>query len=181
MRETIHKTIAALLSSLFHNPPTVYVISAPECGGIHRIRLFSTQFKSRATSYCWPDAAVIQNREARVILEIEETGTVSPAKIGGKMLPISLSTHLCNEEIGRHPIPISRETTLIQVVNTASFQPLTRKLQQYQNLEADIRDILPLGCIVHYFLFPVVADAAPPFGTSKYDTLLGMISGSLTT
>jgi hypothetical protein len=181
MREIIHRTIASILSTLFHNPPTIHVTAAPECGGNHRIRLLSTQFKSRATNYCWPDVAITQNGETRVLLEIEETGIVSPAKIGGKLLPISLSTHLCNEEIGRYPVPISRETTLIQIVNTASFRPATRKLLQYQNLEADIRNILPLGRLARYFLIPVIADEAPPFGMAKYDTLLDLINDNLTT
>jgi hypothetical protein len=180
MREIIHKTIASILSTLFHNPPTIHVISAPECGGNHRIRLFATQVKARATNYCWPDLAITHNGEVRVIAEIEETGIVSPAKIGGKLLPISLSTHLCNEEIGRCPVPISPETMLIQIVNTASLRPATRKLLQYQNLEADIRTMLPLGRIARYFLIPVIADEAPPFGMAKYDTLLDIINDNLT-
>ncbi len=115
-----------------------------------------------------------------MILEIEQTGIVSPAKIGGKLVPVALSTYLCNEEIGLHPVSISRETTLIQVVNTATLQPATRKLLQYENLEGHIRKMLPLGCIVRYFLFPVVADDAPPFGTAKYEVLLDAINASLT-
>ena len=180
MREDIHKTIAAILTLVFHHPPTTHVISAPECGGTHRIQLFSTQFKSRATNYCWPDVAITQNGEGRVILEIEDTGIVSPGKIGGKLLPVSLSTYLCNEDIGNHSVPISRETTLVQVVNTALFKPATRKLLQYENLETNIRTILPLGCIVRYFLFPIVADDAPPFGAAKYDILLSVINDALT-
>lgn len=179
MRENIHKTIAAILTPLFHNPPTSHVILAPECGGNHRIRLFSTQDKSRATNYCWPDLAIAQNGEIRVILEIEDAGIVSPGRIGGKLLPVSLSTRLLNEEIGRDSVSISREVTFMQVVNTASLQPATRKLLQYENLEADIRNMLPLGCVARYFLIPVLADDAPPFGMAKYDTLLDAINESL--
>jgi hypothetical protein len=181
VKENIHETLAAILRSLFHNPPNAHVISAPECSGCHRIRLFAQGLKSRATNYCWPDIVITQGVESRVVLEIEQTGIVSPAKIAGKRLPVSLSTHLCNEEIGIRPISISRKTTFIQVVNTASLQPSSRKLLQYQNLQADIRNILPLGCIVRYFLVPVVADEAPPFGTAKYDILLDAINDSLRT
>lgn len=180
MRENIHETLAAILGSLFHNPPTAHVISAPECGGNHRIRLFSPRLKSRATNYCWPDVAITQNGESRVILEIEQTGIVSPAKIGGKLLPVSMSTYLCNDEVGRHPVSISRETTFIQVINTASLPPATRKLLQYENLEGGIRNILPLGCIARYFLIPIAADDAPPFRTAKYDVVLAAINDSLT-
>lgn len=178
--KNIHQTIGAVLSSLFHNPPNSHIVLDPECGGKHRIRLFSPGPKSRATNYCWPDLAITQDGEIRLILEIEQTGIVSPARIGGKLLPVALSTYLCNEEIGLDPVSISREATLIQVVNTATLQPATRKLLQYENLEGHIRKMLPLGCIVRYFLFPVVADDAPPFGTAKYETLLDAINDSLT-
>jgi hypothetical protein len=123
--------------------------------------------------------AITQNGEGRIILEIEETGIVSPGKIGGKLLPVSLSTCLRNEEIGRNEVSMSRETTFIQVVNTASLRPATRKLLQYENLEADIRNILPLGCVARYFLIPILADDEPPFGTAKYDVLLNAINDSL--
>jgi hypothetical protein len=113
-------------------------------------------------------------------LEIEQTGIVSPGKIGSKLLPVAPSTYLCNEEIGLHPVPLSRETTFIQIVNTALLRPATRKLLQYQNLEGDIRNILPVGCVARYFLFPVVAEDAPPFGTAKYDAVLDVINDSLT-
>jgi hypothetical protein len=43
---------------------------------------------------CWPDIAITQNGEIRVILEIEQTGIVSLGKIGGKLLPASMSTYL---------------------------------------------------------------------------------------
>lgn len=179
MRENIHKTLPAVLSSLFQNPPTSHVVLAPECGGRHRIRLFAPGPKSRASNYCWPDVAIIQNGESRIILEIEQTGIVSPAKVWGKVMPVAPCTYLCNEELGIHPVSISRETTLVQVVNTASLQPATRKLLQYGNLEGHIRDMLPLGCIVRYFLIPIVADGAPPFETAKYDILLAAINDSL--
>lgn len=180
MRENIHQTIAAVLASIFHNPPASFVISAPECGGNHRIRLFSTQSRSRATNYCWPDLAITQDGEVRVILEIEDAGIISPGRIGGKLLPVSLSSFLLNEEVGSESVSISREVTFIQVVNTALLQPATRKLLQYENLEADIRGVLPLGCVVRYFLIPVLADDAPPFGTAKYDVLLSALNDTLT-
>jgi hypothetical protein len=37
-----------------------------------------------------------------------------------------------------------------------------------------------LGCIVRYFLIPMVADDAPPFGTAKYEVSLDAINDSLT-
>jgi hypothetical protein len=123
--------------------------------------------------------AITQNGDSRIILEIEQTGIVTPAKIGSKVVPVAPCTYLRNEGLGLHPVSISRETSLIQVVNTASLKPATRKLLQYENLEGQIRGMLPLGCIVRYFLIPIVADAAPPFGTAKYDALLGAINDSL--
>ena len=175
MGENIHKTLAAIITSLFHNPPTVHVIAAPECGGTHRIQLFSNGLKSRSTNYCCPDVAITLNGELSVILEIEQTGIVSPGRIGGKVLPVSMSRNLCSEAMGSNPVSISRNTTFIQVVNTAPLQPTTSKLRQYENLEADIRKTLPLRCIVRYFLIPIVAEESPPFATTKYDFLLEAI------
>src|SRR6184192_2805619 len=151
MREDIHKTIAAIVSSLFHNPPTTHVILAPECGGSHRIRLFCKQQRSRATNYCWPDLAVIHNGEARLIVEIEDAGICSPGRISSKVIPISVSDCLLNEDFGYQTVSISRATMLIQMVNTAFFQTATQKLSQYSNFEASVRTLLPLGCISHYF------------------------------
>lgn len=142
--------------SQLHNPPISQVALAPEFNGSHRIRLFSTQLKSRATNYGWPDGAVIRDAEAQVIVEIEQSGIVSPAKIGGKLMPIALSNYLIHEDFA-NPIPMGHDVTFIQVVNIAYLQPTTRKLVQYGNLEADIRKLLPLGCVARYFLIPGVA------------------------
>lgn len=179
MRENIHRTVAVILASLFHRPPTSQVILAPECGGNHRIRLFSGELNCRAANYCWPDIAVTQNDRVRAILEIEQTGIVSPAKIAGKLLPVSMSTRLRNEEVGAEPILLSPEITFVQIVNTASFQPTSRKLLQYHNFESDTRKLLPLGYVVRYFLIAVAAEEVPPFHTAKYDRLLDAINDSL--
>ena len=142
--------------------------------------MFSPGVKSRATNYCWPDVAIIHDGKVRIIFEIEQAGIVSPGRIGSKLVPVTLSTYLCNEEIGCHPVSISRETTLIQVVNTSYLRPTTRKILQYSNLEDDIRKMLPLGCIDRYFLFPVAGDDAPPFDAGKYDKILSAIDDLLT-
>ena len=178
-RENIHKTLAVVVGSFFHNPPSSHVIFAPECGGGHRILFFSSETRSRATNYCWPDLVIIQKNEARIIVEVEQSGIVSPAKIGSKLLPVLLSSCLRNEDIDSGTIPISRGATLIQVVNTELLKPATRKLRQYENLEADIRRLLPIGCITHYFLLPVLADPAPPYGIEKYYPLLEAVNQSL--
>jgi hypothetical protein len=167
----LHIIVADLLTP-FNNPPISHVALAPECGGRHRIRLFSTERKSRATNYCWPDGAIIRDAQARVILEIEQGGIVSPAKIGSKLLPIALSNYLIHEDFAR-PIPMGHDVTFIQVVNTALLRPSTRKLIQYGNLEADIRKLLPLGCVARYFLIPGVA-ADFQMGAEKNNTLLDL-------
>jgi hypothetical protein len=173
---SLHTIVANLLNP-FHNPPISHVAVAPECNGRHRIRLFSTELKSRATNYCWPDGAVIRDAEAKVIVEIEQSGIVSPAKIGGKLMPIALSNYLIHEDFATS-IPMGHDVTLIQVVNIAYLQPATRKLIQYGNLESDIRRLLPLGCVARYFLIPGVA-ADFQAGTEKSSTLLNSIRQSL--
>ncbi len=179
MREDIHKSIGALIHTLFHRPPRFRVLLAPECGGNHRIQLFSTKVQSRATNYCWPDIAVIESGIARLGLEIEQTGIVSPGRIGGKLLPTAMSSHIQSEELGQDPAPLSDAFTLIQVVNTALLPPTSRKQLQYQNLEISIRRLLPLGCVHRYFLVPVVADADPPYDTTKYESILYAINEEL--
>jgi hypothetical protein len=99
----------------------------------------------------------------------------------GKLVPVALSTFLLNEEIGRDPVPVSPEVTLIQAVNTASLQPATRKLLQYQNLEADIRGVLPLKCVHRYFLFPIAAEQEGPYSAAKFGALLSTIDSLLAT
>jgi hypothetical protein len=39
---------------------------------------------------------------------------------------------------------MAQEVTFIQVVNTAELKPATRKLRQYENLQADIRRLVPM-------------------------------------
>jgi hypothetical protein len=175
-----NKTLGAVLVSFFNNPPTSHVIAAPECGGGHRIQFFSAGTRSRGTNYCWPDLVIIQNNKVRVIVELEQSGIVSAGKISSKLIPVLLSSCACNEDIDGGTIAISREATLIQVVNTTLLKPVTRKLRQYENLEADIRGLLPLGCIARYFLFSVLPDNAPPYDLEKYYPVLEAINQSLT-
>jgi hypothetical protein len=119
-------------------------------------------------------------------MKFTKSVTAFPSPVGlyfalnGKLLPVTLSTYLCNEEIGCHPVSISRETALIQVVNTACLRPATRKCSQYGNFGGDIRKLLPLGCIHRYFLFPVVGENAPPYDSGKYDDILGVVHRLLT-
>jgi len=173
MRENIHKTASALLVSLFHNPSTSRVVVAPECGGNHRIQLSASPAKNRRTIYCWPDIVIAHGDEVHVILELEQTGIVSPGRIGGKLLAASLCDNAHSEDLGHDALRICRDATFIQVVNTRSLRPTTAKLRQYANCEAGIREKrLPLGCIARYFLIPVLADETSPFDGRKYNLLL---------
>jgi len=177
--ENIHKSIGALVYTLFHRPSRFQVILDPECGGNRRIQLFSTQVKSRATNYCWPDIVITEYGIARLGLEIEQTGIVSPGRIGGKLVPTALSSHVQSGDLGRQPVPLSDAFSFIQIVNTALLPPGSRKQLQYQNLQASIRRLLPLGCVHRYFLVPVAADSAPLYDMAKYESILSTINDEL--
>jgi hypothetical protein len=179
VRENIHKSIAALTASLFHNPPRFRVILAPESGGSHRVQLVSTQARSHATTYCWPDIVITRDGEVRIVLEIQQTGIVSPGRIGGKLLPTSLSKYLYTEDIGSEPTPFNSAITFIQIVNIALFPLASQKPLQYEYLESSIRGVLPLGCVSRYFLFPILANAAPLYSAAKYDSVLNVIDDAL--
>src|SRR5438876_10845441 len=96
--DNLHRLVGRILNQ-FHNPPSTRVILDPECGGGQRAALFSTERKCRQTNYCWVDGCIIQNGEVRAIIEIEQSGAVTPSKVGGKLLPAALSNYLiCRTE-----------------------------------------------------------------------------------
>lgn len=179
MREDIHNSIASLTATLFHNPPRFQVTCAHECGGSRRPQLFGIDSKRREHAYCWPDILITRDREVRLILEIEQTGIVSPGKIGSKLLPISVSNYLYSKDIGAEPIPMSEGLTFVQIVNTAHLPAGSRKIDQYENLQSSIRSLLPLGRVRDYYLFPLSAAAEPPYDAAKYERVLQVINESL--
>jgi len=113
------------------------------CGGNQQIPLFCSEEKSNKTEYCNVDLLVIQDGKIRVIVEIEESD-VKPTQICGKFLTSALARFYIHEAEGDIPIGMHDSVAFIQVVDTSNLKKLSVKSYQWKNLEASIRNILPV-------------------------------------
>ena len=112
-------------------------------GGLkQKIPLFCSEEKSNKTKYCNVDLLVIQDGKIRVIIEIEESD-VKPTQICGKFLTSALARYYIHKT-EENPIGMHDSVTFIQVVNISKLSALSMKPYQWKNLEASIRNILPL-------------------------------------
>lgn len=113
-------------------------------GGVRQqIPLFCSEEKSNKTKYCNVDLLIIQDGKIRVIVEIEESD-VKPTQICGKFLTSALARYYIHKIEGNVPIGMHDSVTFIQVVDTSRLKKLSVKPEQWKNLEASIRNILPL-------------------------------------
>ena len=159
MSHNFHKTIRRMLD--IDLVPGRFVWDQA-CGGSSQwISLFREGTKSRGARYACVDAVVVVDPSVRLILEIEESGANGflPNRILGKVT----TSGLCRFFIAAgeaHAVPFGEPVTFLQIVNTAGLKSRSRKVEQYRNLERDIRDrLLPIGSIGAYFLIPGDADA----------------------
>ena len=118
-----------------------------------QIPLFCSAEKSNKTKYCNVDLLVIRDGTIRVIIEIEESN-VKPTQVCGKFLTSTLARYYIHETEEK-PIGMHDSVTFIQVVGTSKLKRLSVKPEQWKNLEASIRNILPLkdSNIKEYRLF----------------------------
>jgi hypothetical protein len=148
----LHEIVNDVLMPL-NNPPNCEVIFAPECGGSHRLPLFSRDQKGRAFHYCDVDGLILFENVVRVIIEIEDS-QFRPINLIGKFGASSLCRSFIHRS--KHNMPIAiRVATFIQVVNTGNLNDGTNKPMQYENLETDMRKLLEMtdGRITAYKLF----------------------------
>lgn len=144
MREDIHFAVADIASTFNELPDTRVLLTGPECGGNYRVPLFGPGQKGRATALCCVDIGIVRQKTLKVVIEVEDRGNIGPFKVGGKLLPIALSSGMHHPSLGL--VPVSPDGLLvIQVVNTAGLKPATRKHAQYGNLVAGITKLLPMG------------------------------------
>ncbi len=147
----IHAIVAETILP-FNNPPSTHVLlTGPECGGNNRVPLFCFGQKSRATQLCCVDIGIVHHGILKVVIEIEDRGNIGPFKIGGKLLPVALSEFVCHPACPKAAVA-PEGVLLIQVVNTASLKPATRKYAQYANLKHSISNLLPIGVVSRYEL-----------------------------
>jgi hypothetical protein len=157
MDHKFHQTISGVLDI---DVAPGRLVWDPACGGSQWISLFREPMKSRGARYACADAVLIADSSVRLILEIEEAGTNGflPTRIAGKLT----TSALCQYFIPRgrtEPVPFSEHVTFVQVVNAAGLKDRSRKRQQYQNMEEDIRNrLMPMGSIRAYHLIAGNAD-----------------------
>jgi hypothetical protein len=149
------------------------------CGGSQWVSLFREPTKSRGGRYACADAVLIADTSVRLILEIEEAGVNGflPTRIAGKLA----TSALCQYFIPRgrpEPVPFGEHVTFVQVVNAAGLKDQSRKRNQYQNLEDDIRNrLMPLGSIRAYHL--IAGDATEFQSGPSGDRLKSVITSAM--
>jgi len=142
----LHVSIGDLIEERLREREDFKLIRDMECireGGVRqKIPLFCSEEKSNKTKYCNVDLLIIQDGKVRIIVEIEESN-VKPTQICGKFLTSALTRYYIHETekdlIGMHD-----SVTFIQIVGTSRLKRLSVKPEQWKNLEASIRNILPL-------------------------------------
>jgi len=138
----LHVSIGDLIEERLREREDFKLVRDKDCGGDQRIPLFCSGVKSRRTEYCYVDLLVIQDGMIRVIVEIEESD-VKPTQICGKFLTSALARYYIHET-EENPIEMHDSVTFIQVVNTSKLKARSMKPYQWKNLEASIKNILPL-------------------------------------
>jgi len=138
----LHVSIGDLIEERLREREDFKLVRDKDCGGDQRIPLFCSGVKSRRTEYCNVDLLVIQDGKIRVIVEIEESD-VKPTQICGKFLTSALARYYIHET-EENPIGMHDSVTFIQVVSTSGLKRLSVKTYQWKNLEASIKNILPL-------------------------------------
>jgi hypothetical protein len=156
----MHNKIAVIVARTVSEFQGCRAVFAPECSGRTRLQLFSEERRSRARTYCWTDLCVIgPTSTVDAVIEIEQSGTPTPAKVCGKLVPVALSRFLAHNT-GR-PILLNPRIAFIQVINTGRVKPASKKIIQYRNMQEDLRRLLPIGRVAEYSLIAgTIADFA---------------------
>ena len=142
----LHVSIGDLIEERLREREDFKLVRDMACmreGGVkQQIPLFCSEEKSNKTKYCNVDLLVIQDGKIRVIVEIEESD-VKPTQICGKFFTSALARYYIHDT-EENPIGMHESVTFIQVVDTSDLNALSMKPYQWKNLEASIRNILPL-------------------------------------
>jgi hypothetical protein len=161
----LHLVVASELSRIAPAHGCCAVV-APECNGSHRLPLFADVYRNRETNYCWVDAVIIGGSNTVIaVIEIEQCGIPKPSMLCGKILPIGLCRYLHTNSEGL--VALDRNLTFIHIVNSERVKPHSRKLIQYANIEAAVRNILPIGSVNAYHVIAATASAFGNGGTGS--------------
>jgi hypothetical protein len=130
-------------------------VSGPTPGYVRvpqNIPLFCSETKGNDTEYCNVDALILLAGRIKVILEIEEYA-LDPTQVFGKFLASAAARCYIHDADGGHPARKDDDVLFVQIMDTSSLKPGSSKRDQWKNIEASIRSLVPLGSIRRYCLF----------------------------
>ena len=111
-----------------------------ESGEHHKVPLYCSTKRSRASKFCDVDILMLKDEEIKVIIEIEESDT-SPIRICGKLLSSALSLyHITSSNDER--FGMGNSVMFIQIVDTSRLAKGSSKKEQWKNLEGSIKELL---------------------------------------
>jgi hypothetical protein len=164
MKHPLHMAVAdAIASSLQAGDE---LIRDPACGGSQQLPLFVGTHKRYDTRMCCVDCIIIRDEQLRVIVEIEESGFL-PTKICGKFLQSALANRFIDDSQEGGTLAYGARVLFMQVLDgSACLRPGSRKRQQGELIESEIRGLLPLRGLTDYSLH-FVNGASDTVGLSK--------------
>ncbi|GBU25357.1 hypothetical protein R83H12_02000 [Fibrobacteria bacterium R8-3-H12] len=143
----LHKAVGDILEEFAKNNNLETRLDRA-CGGTKNVPLFSGA-KANATRLCCVDAMLLKNKEITVVIEIEESN-IKPTQICGKYLTTALSTEY-NYKDNEHIDIKKNSVCFIQILDTSSLKPNSKKDMQFQNIKSRIKNNL-CGCVKSYDL-----------------------------
>ena len=161
----LHLAIGGVLDGVYQSLPddrraACVLIKDPACVGgesPHYVRvpqnipLFCSAVRSNPTEYCNVDALVLLGGRIRVVVEIEESA-LGPTQVFGKFLTSAAAHCYIHDADGAAPVLKADRVLFVQVMDTSDLKPRSTKRDQWVNIEASVRSLLPLGSINQYHL-----------------------------
>ena len=155
-RHPLHLKIGDLFEEIYSDN----LVRDQACGGNQNIPLFRYEHKSRSNEFCNVDLLVLKNGKISVLVEIEESN-IKPTQVCGKYLTAALSRYYIHKSSNNDTTPMADHVTFIQFVDTSKLKrDQTSKMEQWKNLQAAIREIIPVenSTIKEYVIFDVSVD-----------------------
>jgi len=148
MKHQLHKKVGVLLKEYAkQNGFEAILDSACEDNSKRHVSLFSSAKSHKIeTRLCCVDAMLLKDGKVAVVIEIEETGFL-PTKICGKYLTTALSRAYNRE--GKLIVMKEKSVNFIQILDTSSLAPSSRKPKQFENIKEAINNN-PYGCVKSY-------------------------------
>ena len=118
--------------------PGAEILLDQACGGPGQIRLYGDDVQGEARCMTYADAAILFAGEVKVIIEMDYSN-VRPNAICGKLLSTAISAYY---KSGPQRVPFSDSMLFVQVIQHATGDSQTHKVQQCRYLESEINRLL---------------------------------------